>query len=726
MKQVFLSGKGEIELFEVPVPGKLPSSILVRNAFSLISTGTEGAAVSQHGGWLGVAEKALQSRDRLQQVWTMARTQGVPQTFELVRRKLDDYTMLGYSCAGQVVEVSGNELPYQVGDRVACMGTGFATHSEYVSMPINLVAPLSPGVPYDEAAFAALACIAMQGIRRLELGPGENVALVGLGLIGQIAAQLLVALGYRVMGMDLSSERAATARALAGIEAWGTLDLDSVQRVHELTDGYGADGVLICAATSSDQPVNMAFDLCRQRGRVSVVGDVGLGLERNRMYRKELDLRMSTSYGPGRYDNQYELRGHDYPYGLVRWTEGRNLRLFLDLLQRGRLNLRPLISAAYPVEEAQAAYAQVKQGDTATYGVLLDYGDLPAEPMPISRELRTLRRAPTITVSPHRPLRIGLIGVGGYAKGVHIPNLQKLSDHFIIQGLASRSGANAAIVAQSTDAPLVTSDYRALLEAPEIDAVLIATRHASHAKMVLDALEAGKHVFVEKPMTTQIEDGQAILTKAAEKGLVLRVGFNRRFSPYLNAMREAVGRGGQRVLTCRVNIGALKEDWSNTPEEGGRLLGEGVHFLDLCNWFMGEAPLALSAMSVGEAQITNPNHTIQIAYPDGSSAQILYTTLGHKGIGKEYYEAFGNGRSVRSDDFQQIEAHGASVQVGRRERGDKGQLAALEEFALAVRGGASTTEGADAFAGLMATAMAHAVYESAQQGRWIDLRELTG
>ncbi|MEW5961604.1 MAG: zinc-binding alcohol dehydrogenase, partial [Chloroflexota bacterium] len=299
MKQVFLSGKGEIEVFEVPVPGRLSNAVLVKNAFSLISTGTEAAAVSRRGGWLGVVEKAMHSRDRVQQVWDLARTQGLPKTWEMVRHKLDDYTAPGYSCAGQVIEVAHEGMPFRPGDLVACIGTGFATHSEYVVAPLNLVAPIPNGVDCTEGAFGALASIAMQGIRRLELSPGEWVGVVGLGLIGQITVQLLVGLGYRVVGLDLSPRRAARARELAKIEAWSADEADSLHQVQRLTQGYGLDGVIICAASQSDQPINLAFDLCRQRGRVSLVGDVGLHLNRAKMYQKELELRISCSYGPG-------------------------------------------------------------------------------------------------------------------------------------------------------------------------------------------------------------------------------------------------------------------------------------------------------------------------------------------------------------------------------------------------------------------------------------------
>lgn len=724
MKQVFLSGKGEVEVFDVPVPGRLANAVLVRNAFSLISPGTEGSAVSRRGGWLGVIEKAAQSRERVQQVWDLTRTQGPTRTWEMVRGKLDDYTALGYSSAGQVVEVSGDDLPYKPGDLVACIGSGFATHSEYAVVPANLVVPLPEGVDCAEAAFGALGCIAMQGVRRLELSPGEIVGVLGLGLIGQIAVQLLVAMGYRVVGMDLSSRRAKQATEIAGIEAWGGDDADSLRRVLELTDGRGLDGVLICAASSSDQPINLAFDLCRKRGRVSLVGDVGLSLTRAKMYQKELELRMSTSYGPGRYDDEYEVGGHDYPFAFVRWTEQRNLEYMLYLLKAHKLNLQPLISYRCPVDQAVDGYARIKQGDPDTFGVVLDYGPLPVEPQPVPKQAYTTRRSVAPAVTQSGVIRLGVIGAGGFTKNVHIPNLLRLPKLFSVGGVASRTGATAEVVARRAGASIATSDYHSLLGDPAIDAVLIATRHAAHARIALEALEAGKHVFIEKPMCLTVEEGRQIVDKAAETGLIVRVGFNRRFAPHLNTLRNAVGTLGPRMLTCRVNIGAIANDWSNTPSEGGRLLGEGVHFFDLCNWFMGAEPTTISAVVAGAIEPTNPNIMVQILYPNQCVAQVIYTALGHRDLGKEYFEAFGNGHAAQSDDYHDLSVYGSSAQAKGRAQNDKGHLAELEEFAAAIQGRTYPITGADGRAGLIATWMSLAAYESASLQRAMHLEEL--
>jgi predicted dehydrogenase len=577
------------------------------------------------------------------------------------------------------------------------------------------------GVSLRQAAFAALGCIAMQGIRRLELTPGERIGVIGLGLIGQICVRLLVAMGYQAFGTDVDGRRVAKALEVSGVEAWTIGQADVVRLVRQRTSGQGLDGVVLCAATAGDEPVHLACDLCRPRGRISVVGDVGLGLARAKMYKKELELRLSCSYGPGRCDPAYELAGQDYPVGHVRWTEGRNLELFLRLLETGRLDLESLVSACVPVADAPAAYAKIKQGDSSVFGVLLDYGPLGEPAVPVARTLRVVRNGDATRKPADGRIGLGVIGVGGYAKAVDLPNLRRLAARFEVRGLASRSGVTAATAARRLGIPLATSDYHELLADPAIEAVLVATRHAAHAGIVLDALEAGKHVFVEKPMTTGVEDGEAIVAKAAATGLVVRVGFNRRFAPHLLAMREAVGRQGVRMLSVRVNVGTLGDDWSNTPEEGGRLLGEGVHFFDLCNWFFAAEPESLSAVMAGSPAATNPDAAILLGYPGGSTAQILYTTLGHRGLGKEYYEALGNGRSVRCDDFRTLAAHGAAVSVRRRDRGDKGQLRALEEFAFAIRNERYPFVGADAAAGLLATRLALAVPQSAGRRQSIRL-----
>lgn len=717
MKQVFLTGKGGVEVLEVPAPGRLRESVLVRNVFSVISTGTEGAAVTARHGVLGLYEKARARKDLAEKVWNMFQGQGAAKTWDKIWEKVGEYSPAGYSSAGVVVEVDDGALPYRQGTRVACMGAGLANHAEFVAIPKHLVAAVPHGVSLEEASFAALGCIALQGIRRLELPPGERVGVLGLGLVGQICVRMLDCLGYEAVGLDVLNERAETAAEVGNVVAWSTRETNSVERIMDLTGGMGLDGVVVCAATSDDGPVNLAFDLCRKRGRVSLVGDVGLNLNREKMYEKEMELRLSCSYGPGRYDPTYELAGRDYPYAFARWTEHRNLTFFLNLLATGRLDLKPLVSLKFPPEEAQSAYTAAKSGGPRVYGVLFHYGtELAGEPSGREVPVRRIDLSPGSTAKREGRIRLGLIGVGGHAKEIHLPNIKKLSDLVELRAVAGRSGASAGAVAARYRVPTAVSDYAEILAEPEIDAVLIATRHASHARMTIAALEAGKHVFVEKPLCLTVEDGERVGELVERAGLTLRVGYNRRFSPHLIALRRAVGHEGLRNLTVRVNTGRIPGDWSAAPEEGGRILGEAVHFFDLANWFMGNAPVSLSAAFVGEEPSTDPSVSVTVCYPDGSLAQILYTSLGNAKMGKEYYEAFGNGRAARSDDFRSFSACGASVSVGWGSKGDKGHKAALEEFVAAVSGRGEYGEGADWTAGLMATKMALACYSSAKSG----------
>ena len=710
MKQVLLSGQGQVEVFDVPVPLRGPGGVLVRTTYSLISSGTEGAAVASRPGWLGVLEKARRSPARVEQVWRLAKTQGVGPTWDLLRNKLADYTPLGYSAVGEIIEVDDPAGPFRVGQTLACVGGGVANHAEYLAVPQNLALPVPAGVPPEQAAFGAIGCIAMQGIRGLEAEPGEWIGVIGLGLIGQVTVRLLRAMGYEVCATDLVENRVALA-AGAGCEAWAMGAVDGVRRALDLTNGRGLDGVIICAATQSDAPVNLAFDLCRQRGRVSVVGDVGLGLAREKMYRKELELRMSTSYGPGRYDPGYELEGRDYPAGLVRWTSRRNLEHFLRLLSERRIDLTPLVSARYPIDGAPAAYARVKAGEPGDFGVLFEYRNGTAQSA--QRTLRRPASAPRPTGSG--PVRLGLIGVGNYVKTMHLPNLRRLSERVIVSGVASRGGSAAAVAGRRWEIPLVTSDYRELLADSSIEAVLIATRHASHASIACAALEAGKHVFVEKPLAITVEDARAVHDLARATGLVVRVGFNRRFSPWTQSLRRVLGTSGRRSVTIRVNVGDLGDHWSNATEEGGRLMGEGVHFFDLANWLLGQSPSAISAEFVGPARVENPNAEVSISYPDGSLARVQYSTLGSAAMGKEYFEVAGNGRSARCDDYREFSAFGAAERAPK-EQGNKGQLGVLEEFAAAVRGESSPVAGAGAWDGLLATWIAATAYESASRG----------
>jgi predicted dehydrogenase/threonine dehydrogenase-like Zn-dependent dehydrogenase len=699
IRQIFLGGDGQPVLLNAPVPRLIANSVLIETTYSLISTGTERAALTKRSGIRGVWEKAVSSRERIDQAIRLVKSQGLKSTATLVRQKITDATPLGNSCSGRVVEVCGRGLPFAVGDRVAAMGTGFANHADWNVVPRNLACRIPDGVSDQDAALGALASIALQGIRRLELSAGENVGVVGLGLIGQLCVRILQALGFRAFGTDIASEKVERANA-GGAYTWMSGDDDRM--VFRETDGVGLDGVVICASSSDPAVINRAFELCRKRGRVAVVGSVNLDLAREKMYAKELEVRLSCSYGPGRYDAGYETLGMDYPIEHARWTEGRNLQLFLKLLHEKRLSVADLISQSVPIEDFSRAYARVRDGDPKLYGLVLDYGKSPAAEPKTPQSTVQLRGAPPV----EGKVRLGLIGAGAYTKNVHVPNIKALSDVFAIEAIASRSGGTAAAIAKNCNPRFVTSDYRALLDDPAIDAVLIATRHAAHGNIILDALDAGKHVYVEKPMTTDMVEADAVCRKVNETGLCLRVGFNRRFSPFCLPFRELVGDPRPAMLSIRVNIGAIGAHWSASAEEGGRFLGEGVHFIDLANWIMAEFPEHVCAVCADREQPLSPNMSLLLRYPSGATAAIVYTSLGHADMGKEYFEVFCDGRSLRCDDFRTLQSFGKMRKLPTVRKGDKGQRRAMEEFAYAVMGRDYPVQGADARAGREATKIA--------------------
>lgn len=718
MKQVFASGRGEIKVVDVPGPRRMKGAILVKNAFSVISSGTEGAEVSKRSGALGIYEQARASREKVDKVWDLVKTQGVRNAYNKVQDKLEDLKPMGYTSAGIVLELDDQSVPFKVGDKVALMGAGIANHAEYAAVPVNLAAKIPDNTRLEFAAFAALGCIAMQGIRRLEAAPGERIGVIGLGLIGQLTVRLLVAMGFEAFGMDLNEHRAGLADSVDDVSAWSSESVDSVSMVENLTNGVGLDGVIVTAATKSHHPVNLAFDLCRKRAAVSIVGDVGLGLNRSKMYRKELELKLSCSYGPGRYDPNYEIMGQDYPIGYVRWTEKRNLELFLNLISKGRLDLNPLITDTFQIDEAKAAYQLIKSGNEDVFAALFDYKAQPDKIDTIPDKKIHYKE----NVKPIKGrINIGVIGVGDHAKETHLPNLKKLSKLFSIGGFASGSGSSAGVAAKRYSAPVATSDYRDLINDPDIQAVIIATRHSSHARMTIEALQAGKHVFVEKPMALNIEDCQKIEDVAKDNNLIVRVGFNRRFSPFLNSMLSVIGDSGPRIFIARVNPGPIGEHWSNTHQEGGRILGEGVHFFDLCNWFMGSEPTFISATYMGEISLTNPNLSFTAKYGDGSIGQVIYTTSGSKEMGKERFEAFGSRKAAMSSEYKQFEAHGANVSLGLGKKGNKGHKEELEEFAAAIQGRTYQIKGAGPREGKIAVWMALASLESAEKGSIVKL-----
>lgn len=677
MLQVFFDGTGKLHVEDVPAPVCSSGRVLVQVHSSVISAGTEAASLAGGGSLL---RQALRRPDLVQRTLKYAAQQGVAAAVALVQGASENWFPTGYSAAGTIVEVGAGITGLAIGDRVACAGAGFANHAEFISVPQNLCVKIDAQVSFQQAAFTTLGAVALHAVRRAEPTLGETIVVIGSGLIGLLAAQLLRNNGCHVICTDLAPERLALAGGF-GATPLQAADGDLVRRVHALTDGLGADAVMLCAGSKSSQLVNQAFEMCRERGRVVVVGAVGLDLERNAMYRKEIDLRISRSYGPGRYDSEYEEQGTTYPVGYVRWTETRNLQMIVDLLAAGTLEVQPLVSAEYAVSDAAVAYGRITSGDAAAVGVLLSY--------PQSDPLRAPLRVWQPDVVPQlRPGQVGLVlvGSGQFARLMHVPNLKALQSEVIVRGVVSATGGSARQAAQALRAGSATTDFAAALALPGVDAVLIATRHNLHAAQCIQALRAGKHVFVEKPLGLDAGECRAVLMEAESAALLCAVGFNRRFSVLAIALKESLDKTvGPKQLSYRVNAGALPADhWLLNPAiGGGRLVGEGCHFFDLLCWLCGSEPESVAAQSVGA---TADDVACTLKFLDGSVATFVYSALGDARAGKERIEVMAGGGLAILEDFKSLVVSGMPGRSRRLRVADKGHRVLLRHFFDAVRG----------------------------------------
>ncbi|MGX1365892.1 putative dehydrogenase [Streptomyces canus] len=688
MKQVVQNYKsGELAVLDVPVPGCKPGGVLVRSAFSLISTGTEMMKVSEAG--MSMLGKARSRPDQVAKVMQSVATNGVPATYRKVMGKLDSYTPLGYSLCGVVEEVGAGIDDVKVGDLVACAGNEHALHAELNWVPRNLYAPVPDGLAPRHAAFGTVGSIAMQGVRQGEPQLGEVALVIGLGLIGQLVVQLLAASGVRVVGADPDPSRCELAERL-GAAAAGDPGSSAVENaVAELTDGHGVDQVYLAAGGGSNQPVELAAELARDRGRVVDIGKCRLDLPWNAYYEKELDVRFSRSYGPGRYDPEYELEGRDYPIGYVRWTERRNLACFLDLVARGKVDVEPLISHVADFDDAVETYQRLKDGELKAVTALFRY---PGQDAPEAEAPSVAVPAVHVKPSPARaattPVRLAFVGAGNYATSMLLPHLAQREgvELSTVVTTTALSGANAQRKFGFKEA---TTDLDAVLGDKSVDAVFVVTRHSSHAELTRKALLAGKTVFVEKPLALTEDELAGVLAAVEESGNDrLQVGFNRRFAPLLQEARTRFGaRSGPAHLRYLVNAGRLTHGswYLQQGTEGSRFAGEGGHFIDTASWLLDADPVSVYATA------TSGNEDLQVVlrYPDGSTATISYVTTGPSGFPKETLDMVADGRALRLDDFVRASVYGRKKWVSSRlpKARDKGQNAELAAFVKAVRTG---------------------------------------
>ncbi len=672
---------GELHVKELPAPELKPGTVVVRTHASLISAGTERTSVATAKASL--IEKARTRPDLVKQALDMVKKEGLMNTVEKIRSRLDSYKALGYSAAGTVLESGCDE--FAPGDRVACAGAGYASHAEVIAVPRNLAVRIPEGVSFDEAAFTTLGAIAMQGVRQAKVSLGESVVVIGLGLLGQLTVQLLKAAGCRVIGLDINTNQFDLAREF-GVDAVAISGSGALGQIESFTRGIGADAVIITAGTGSNAPIELAVQAARKKGRVVVVGAVRMDIPRNGFYEKELEITISCSYGPGRYDPSYEEEGHDYPPAYARWTEKRNMESVLDLIAAGRLNVSRMITHRLPIAEAERAYDIITGKIKEPYiGIVLQYPDRGHDLL-----ARSVRVAGGST-APLDALTVSFIGAGNFAQSYLLPPAKEFGVRF--RSVVTSTPVNARSVAEKFSFADAGTDADAALRDPAANVVFIATRHDSHGEYTARGLEAGKQVFVEKPLAITREELARIRTIAERTNDRVMVGFNRRFSQPLRAMkRHFEGNLEPLVMIYRVNAGFIKPDhWVQAESQGGRIIGEGCHFID-CMQFMtgGARPVSVYACGVGSSntqQRNADNVSITIRFSDGSVGTLHYLANGDASVPKEYFEVFGGGLTAIMQNFTSVAfSRGRKTKVDKFS-GDKGHTEEVAQTLTAMKKG---------------------------------------
>ena len=692
LKQLFMDPRaGSIQVADLPDPALRPGAILVRNAFSVISPGTERDTVrTGSDSYLAVARARP---DLVRRVRDTIRREGILAAYRKVQSRLNELQPLGYSSAGRVLAVGpGGGDYFRVGDRVACAGAGHASHAEVVCVPTNLAARVPERVPLEAAAFSTIGAIGLHGVRQANPKLGERFAVIGLGVMGLLTVQLLRANGVRVIAFDLSPDLVERALVLgAEAAACGTTE-QPVSTALTWTEGVGVDGVIVTAAAKSDAPMVAAAQMCRDRGCVTAVGRVPFTLPREIAYEKELDLKIARSYGPGRYDPRFEEKGLDYPIGYVRWTETRNLEAFLSLIAEERVNPLALVTHRFPIDDASQAYdLLLSETGPRPLGILISYGET-------TEAVASGRCRPESAVSSVRPaakrlaktdeVTVGFVGAGSFARSTLLPNLKKLP-RLRLRSVVTAHGLTALDAQRRFGFERLDTDPEAVFSDPEIHLVFITTRHDLHAELLIRALQAGKHVFVEKPLALNEEQLMRIESAARTAPGLMLVGFNRRFSPHARAIREAFAMNGPLMMSYRVNAAVLPAGhWLNDPDVGGgRILGEICHFVDLMSYLTGDAGIvSMEARGTGRAHGAAEDISVLLSFAEGSIGQLLYTIHGSPLVGKEFLEVHGAGRSAILQDYQKC-----TLNLGRREikakGAGKGHLEELSAFVEAVRKG---------------------------------------
>jgi len=679
MLQLTLNLKsGKMEFLKVPFPALSKGNVLVRNHYSVISAGTEGKTAKDAR--LSYVGKARSRQKEVKQVIELAKSQGLISTYKAVMNKLNTPSALGYSCAGEVIAIGEGVSDYKIGDLVAC-GGGSAVHAEVVSVPKNLCVRIPDDVDLKEAAFATIAAISIQGIRQADLRLGENCVIIGLGLIGILTVQLLNAAGIQTIGIDTDPRRIKMAKQTGIILALERNSKNLEQIILNQTAGHGTDVVIITAGTTSLDPIELGGTLCRKKGKVVIVGSVPTGFSRANYYKKELDLRMSTSYGPGRYDANYEEKGIDYPYGYVRWTENRNMLAFLQLLKDEKLNINKLISHEFAFGKAPEAYQMILEKSEPFIGIVLKYD--------AKKKTEKLIKLKEGKFSP-KEVNVGFIGAGSFAQNFLLPTVHKIGNMI---GLADAQSSTTRIVADKYHFQYATGNADDIIADDKINTIFIATPHNLHSEYVLKAIKQGKNVFVEKPLAMTIEELEEI--KASYLSIPpsdlphLMVGFNRRFAPHIQKIKKLFPENDAKAINYRINAGTIPADhWIHDQEiGGGRIIGEVCHFVDLCMYITGSKIMSIAANVMSTPQNLMDTLVVNISFANGSIASISYFSNGNRAVNKEYLEVFYANQVAIIDDFKKMSVFSEHQTKMNLSKKDKGHDEEVKKFISSIKEG---------------------------------------
>jgi predicted dehydrogenase/threonine dehydrogenase-like Zn-dependent dehydrogenase len=673
--------KGKVVAENTPAPNICDGFVLISVVNSCISAGTEVSGLVESG--KSIVKKVLNQPEKALKAFEMVKSQGFGAVYDKIKGNLDAGVQTGYSVSGTVAAIGKGVTKFKIGDFVAAAGAGFANHAEIVNVPENLVAKMPVGMDFKYASTVTVGVIAMHGVRRADLKFGEFCVVIGTGILGLLSVQMLKNSGIRVAALDLDNKRLTIAKELGVEIALNPSAEDAMKTIESWTEGRGADAILFTAATSSSGPLSQAFKMCKRKGRIILVGVSGMEINREDIYQKEIDFQISTSYGPGRYDKEYELKGVDYPYAYVRWTENRNMAEYLRLVHSGYVKLDKLINAVYPAEKMTEAFESLQNPDNRPVIVLLDYGIPKPKDPHIEFFERTVQINPPI-VAKKGIINVALIGAGSFATGMHLPNIAKMPDKYKLVAVMDQNGHAAKSVATQFGAQYATTDFNKIISDKTVDLLLIATRHNSHAPLTLQGLNAGKHVFVEKPLAIKKEELEAIEQFYKNKNdvgyPVLMVGFNRRFSKYAQEIKlHTDKRVNPLFIHYRMNAGYIPLDhWIH--EDGGRIIGEGCHIIDLMGFFIGSHVKSLSFESLEPKTnkfSPSDNKSIILKYEDGSIATIEYFAVGNKTVSKEYLEIHFDEKMIVMDDYKKLSGYGEKLKSVATKISSKGHFEEL-------------------------------------------------